>query len=421
MSNSDKEFNFKVFVYVVLLIGGLAIFVNVYLGGEQDAETELDSSEIKPKSQFVGSEPNLEEEILEIESPEIDVVIVDDIKPNETEKKTAEVRYIEDSFEERDRYAPHPWFEVNPSAEDLRKCRALERKPLPYTEYYDREQSRMVKKYQPKFTYRIWVRHKSRNYDFEKVFRDKRAREAVVDNLNKTLYSMYADYIALLGGESLYQAHIDIVIAWRSSDYSEILTYYNKEHMISKSAGVYFPSEHLAVSRLPRTIEGSVDWPEFNEIMAHETGHAMNFVQFGYMNRWSQEGIAQYQAHKVGSDYSSLFISRDEWLRASQYLDYPYPFESLLYVEEGWENNSAQLYASAFAYVQYFATQRPDILKQILRLEQQQLCDAVSRAALPSIVDPDSLLYTDMQNWFDQSLSSYETRKAELDKLKVEK
>jgi hypothetical protein len=123
----------------------------------------------------------------------------------------------------------------------------------------------------------------------------------------------------------------------------------------------------------------------------------------------------------VNAEHPSLFISREEWLRVSEGLAYPYPFESLLEVSEEWLDNMHQLYATTFAYTQYFATQRPDILKQVLRLEQEQLCASVNKAVLSSIVDPDSMLYTDMQNWFDSKLSNYNAKKAELDKRKAEK
>jgi hypothetical protein len=419
MSNSDKEFNFKVLAYCVIALVGLAIAVNVLLTNTQSNDIE--------KTKVVLEEANLPTDIPPTDDEAIESTEFEsegpiyEREPSEPEQQVVKTDYVQDEFEKRDPHAPHPWFEVNPSAEDLRKCRALERKPLPFVEYYDSEQSRMLKKYHPKFTYKIWVRSNGKNYAFENVFRNKRGRERVRDNLNKTLFSMYEDYIALLGGETLYQAHVDIVIAWDSDDYSEILTYYNAEHLISKSAGIYFPQEHLAVSRLPRTIEGYIDWPEFNDTMAHETGHAMDFVQFGYKNRWASEGLAQFHAHKVNAEHPSLFISREEWLRVSEGLAYPYPFESLLEVSEEWLDNMHQLYATTFAYTQYFATQRPDILKQVLRLEQEQLCASVNKAVLSSIVDPDSMLYTDMQNWFDSKLSNYNAKKAELDKRKAEK
>ncbi|MFY8299279.1 hypothetical protein AAEU28_10955 [Pseudoalteromonas sp. SS15] len=393
MADSNVKAGFsKAYIFIaVLLISsiGIVIFVTTY----------------KPKKVKIDVET--QELVLSPERPE--PVEYEEPKPVVIKEAPTLKRYDAEAKKPKlDPHAPHPWLRVTPSSDDIKACMAIERKKLPYTEVYNPESEQIEKYYDFELPVRILVVEdgifKNLNAHFEQDI-----AEQIESVVNKTIQRMFIDYIRVLGGHSLYVAEIKLWIAATDSDYADILTKIGAEDHIETSAGLYSPTKHLAISRTRLDYRGQIDLTSFLGTIAHETAHAFNFIQFGYMNRWSTEGIAEYYEYQFKTRYPGYFMSQKEWDDATGLVYYPLEFDKLLTENESWKDeNRGLLYASAHAYIDYFQKDRPDLLKQILDFEQRQLCRPARREKVAEIVDPHNMLFSDIQTRHERLMRDYE-------------
>ncbi|MFC0118691.1 hypothetical protein ACFFK7_12285 [Pseudoalteromonas xiamenensis] len=299
--------------------------------------------------------------------------------------------------------APHPWLEVTPSKADLELCRTLERLPI----VYDEKTEHFSDLYQLdiKLVY-------SRRYTMPlSEFVNQRFEKKIYETVSTHLDKVYRQYIDWLGYEKLYQSKIDILIAYDLETYEALLDKYHAS-MPSNIPGVYLPLEHIALVHLPRTYEGYIDTNSLLRTTIHESVHAVNFVQFGYMHRWAQEGLAQYFAHFYESENPELFLDKATWDARSNYLGAPLLFDDVINTNEMWRDNRHALYASAFAFIQYLSTlpKADNPLLRILKFENEQPCSVVNKAWTSGALDFDGMFNNNVLTWFEYLVLDHEAR-----------
>ncbi|WMN60718.1 DUF1570 domain-containing protein [Pseudoalteromonas xiamenensis] len=299
--------------------------------------------------------------------------------------------------------APHPWLEVRPSMADLELCRRLERVPIVYDEKTER--------FTDLYHLEIQLVY-SRRYTMPlSEFVNQKFENKIYETVSKHLDKVYSQYIDWLGYEKLYQSDIKILIAYDLETYEALLDKYHASTP-SNIPGVYLPLEHISLVHLPLTYEGYIDTNSLLRTTIHESVHAVNFVQFGYMHRWAQEGLAQYFAHFYESENPELFLDKATWDARSNYLGAPLLFDDVINTNEMWSDNRHALYASAFAFIQYLSTlsKADNPLLRILKFENKQPCSVVNKTWTSGALDFDGMFNNNVLTWFEYLVLDHEAR-----------
>jgi len=307
-------------------------------------------------------------------------------------------------------HAPHPWelVEVTPAQEQL--CRDMALEPLTYKEVYDEELQTNKRIYSDYYDLSITILHNGKEYSVGSIY-GKKTEKWMLSNINRHLERVYESYFNWLGAENLFKTPINIKLAINQTQYFNAL----KEHGAEESAvvrGVYLPWIHQAFVKIPFNDKGQILGQPFMRTLVHEAVHAINFIQFGYMHRWLQEGLAQYFTHYVDHAVPELFLDYDEWENRSGSLGSPLTLQELIYPSDHWLEDRQALYATSFAFVQYFSElpEPKNLLLTILKTENTQRCSSLNKQWVESTLDPENLLYSNIQSWFDHTVIYFSER-----------
>lgn len=400
MSDNNKS-GTRIFAVVLIVIIVLVIVVQLFIKSVSDPveqEAVIASFNDKENKVELAQDTNTDASTAPLE-------LTKDVQlDSETDKNIIEQDH---SFTE---HAPHPWelIEVTPAQEQL--CRDMELQPLAFENVYDEDLKANKRIYSDYYDLSITILHNSKEYSLSSVY-GKQTEKWVLSNIKRHLNRVYESYSMWLGAENLFKAPIDIKLAINQSQYFNALAEHGAEESASVQ-GVYLPLIHQAFVKIPFNEKGQILGQPFMRTLVHEAVHAVNFVQFGYMQRWLQEGLAQYFAHYVDHAAPELFLDYDEWEIRSGSLGSPLTLQELIYPSDHWLEDRQALYATSFAFVQYFSElpEPKNLLLTILKTENTQRCSSLNKQWVESTLDPENLLYSNIQSWFDHTVIYFSER-----------
>ncbi|RZQ53298.1 hypothetical protein C1E23_09470 [Pseudoalteromonas phenolica] len=324
------------------------------------------------------------------------------------------------TFVEQDKsytaHTPHPWELVEVSPVQAQLCRDMELTPLTYKEVFDSDSQETKRVYSDYYELNLSILHNDREYSIASVYNEgteKWLKAHMKDYLDR-VYDTYSEW---LGPEKLFKTQINIKLALNQTQYFNALAEHDAEES-AKVQGVYLPWLHTAFVKIPHNERNQIIGMRLLQVLVHESVHAINFVQFGYMHRWAQEGLAQYFTHFVETRTPELFLSYEQWERRSESLAEPLSFQDVIEPSGHWLENRSALYASSFAYVQYFSNleKSENKLITLLNTELKQRCSVLKKGWSKTHLDPNDLLYTNIQNWFEHTVIYHSQRADELEK-----
>ena len=114
----------------------------------------------------------------------------------------------------------------------------------------------------------------------------------------------------------------------------------------------------------------------------HESAHAINRGVIGSTNKWLNEGLAEY-LETISTNLSSAEISPNpDWFNKGKLRNKPMPLPQLLNASHSDWNSDArsQFYATSWAFVYFLMDEvtRREELANIIKLEQQNMCDQLT-------------------------------------------
>ncbi len=407
MSDNNRV-GIRIFSIVVIVIIALVVFVQLFITSVSEQSAQLgtvENSEVKESG-------------VEVEQQ----FPVDTFKlPVDPKENNQEATRLDKIFVEQDHsftaHEPHPWelVEVTPVQERL--CRDMELIPLTYEEIYDPETQEKKRFYSDYYDLNLVILHNGREYSISSVYNEG-TEKWIKNQMRGYLDRVYETYSKWLGAEKLFRTNINIKLALNHTQYFNALAEHDAEES-AKVQGVYLPWLHTGFVKIPHNQKNQIIGMRLLQVLVHESVHAINFVQFGYMHRWAQEGLAQYFTHYVDHKTPELFVDYEQWAERSEQLGEPLSFQEMIEPSGHWLENRSALYASSFAYVQYFSslTQQENHLISFLNTELKQRCSVLNKDWSAAQLDPNNLLYTNMQNWFEYTVIYHAERKADYDKV----
>jgi hypothetical protein len=314
-----------------------------------------------------------------------------------------------------DEAVAHPWDEVEPTARELRLCRDMQLTPVSYT-------NKVGEKAYDLFSLNLYFFHNGQQYPIEHTLA-KRYVDKVRHELKANLNTVYAKYIEWFGDKPLSKTIININITSSREQYISALLDNGAEDSLS-SLGVYLPWKHEAFVNLPTTNENWIDHASFISTLTHEATHAINFVQFGYMHRWAQEGLAEYFEFLASNNNRELAVTYKDWQARTEGLGEPFSFSDLIFQNDKWSQNKGALYTTSLVYMQYFSSLPHDKNPLIKVLSEEMLprCSTLDKSITVDMLDNDGLLASNLYEWFSHNVIHSNERETEwAEKIKTQK
>ncbi|MBQ4833625.1 hypothetical protein J8L70_10270 [Pseudoalteromonas sp. MMG010] len=310
-------------------------------------------------------------------------------------------------IEDLDTSVAHQWHEVKPTSRDLKLCRDMQLTPIAYTN----EDGSTGFDY---LTLTLIAWHNGKTYPLEDIY-GRSFSESVSKALYDNLEQVYLQYIKWFGAQRLSKTDITIYITNSREQYINALLDNGADDSIN-SLGVYLPQKHKAFVNIPYTTDKRFDSTSFMSTLTHEGTHAINFVQFGYMHRWAQEGLAEYFEFLSNTDTPELALSYKQWQVYSDNLGEPFTLADLIYQNEKWSQNKGALYTTSLIYMQYFSSLSLDNNPLVNMLIDEMLprCSTIDKSKTIDILDSDGLLSSNMYEWFSHNVIHYKDRAIEL-------
>jgi len=387
---------FLVLLAVLILVVGVNLFINSF--DSQDTRVYAEPIEALVENVYVNYEG-----FKPAAAP-----IVNKIKPEHVEKRLRRnIDTIKHEAPPHIEHTPHQWLAVNPTSEQKRLCSLLERPPLKFTRIYDPDSKRYMNRYYGFFEINISVLFRGEYRPLEHYF-----SEQFVDDLKwelrRNLLFVYQEYMDWFEPENLSKSVIDLKVTLNDKQYFNELVKHGAESSVN-NPGVYIPWIHQAYINLPRYDNGYLNRTLFIDILTHEAVHAINFVQFGYMQRWAQEGLAQYFAYRSESGEHLASLRIDEWDKRTGSMSQPFVMDDLIIPNKSWQEDEAILYASSLVYTQYFSSLPKDKNPFISFLYNEMLprCSTVNEENTIDLLDPENMLNSDFFNWFEKNVYLY--------------
>ncbi|TLX45108.1 hypothetical protein C1E24_20670 [Pseudoalteromonas phenolica] len=393
MSNKNKGFKIKkVLLFVFLLLVCLIALVNFVVLYQPEKIAVAQPSVLQTRVENVKDEPLIEE-----------------LETSKYKNNKHVMNEHNEVNEDEHMHVDHPWFAVRPSHEEIDYCNRIPRLPIKVVKRFDAETNQyfLHYKYKDYADLEITAYLKGKYYELEDVFHQEDIKK-IYKNARRSINWNYHHYIEWLGLRKVYKSNLKVVIAVTQNDYAELLEKYGSTFDPNKYAGIFFGRHNLSVVKLKTKDNNEIFWRYFNRTMAHELSHAIVFTQVGYLQRWFTEGLAQYMAHSVFTNYPELFMSEKQWKRISSNLSEPLPIDLVVNENDYWDERVSQLYASSFAITQYLALQQADVLAGFLKLERDNKCAPANKSASLSIINPTFSLDSEVQNWFYETVNNYE-------------
>ena len=407
MSDNNRV-GVRVFSIVAIIIIVLVVHVQFFITSVSQQEEQTDITE----------NSELEINDIEVEQPLTPNTLQLPIDSKEVNK---EVTRVGKKFIEQDHsftaHEPHPWELVEVSPVQERLCKDMKLTPLTYEEIYDPDTQQTKRVYSDYYDLNLVILHNGREYSISSVYNEG-TEKWIKTQVSGYLNRVYETYSKWLGPEKLFKTDVNIKLALNHTQYFNALAEHDAEES-AKVQGVYLPRLHTGFVKIPHNDKNQIQGTRLLQVLVHESVHAINFVQFGYMHRWAQEGLAQYFAHYVDHKTPELFVDYEQWAQRSGHLGEPLSFKELIEPSGHWLENRSALYASSFAYVQYFSslTQAENHLISVLNTELKQRCSVLNKEWSASQLDPNNQLYTNIQNWFEYTVIYHSDRKADYDKV----
>lgn len=107
--------------------------------------------------------------------------------------------------------------------------------------------------------------------------------------------------------------------------------------------------------------------------IVHEITHTINRHWYGQMVIWLNEGMAEYSEHPKD-------ITKNSWFN---YLSNNKPVSLAVLFrgdKEDWRMNSAQFYATSWAFVSFLMTENKEVMSRMLLVESENGCSEISRS-----------------------------------------
>lgn len=144
----------------------------------------------------------------------------------------------------------------------------------------------------------------------------------------------------------------------------------------------------------------------------HEATHAINRGIIGYSPQWLNEGLAEYSEYiEVTSEKTRIYPSKS-WTRHNKISQPLLPLYTLLTAtNKDWNSElRTNFYASSWAFIYFMMDnqQRKGMLAQIIKHEQQNLCNVINIEQIENIIGiPIKTLQIQFNRWVQLKLKSH--------------
>lgn len=222
--------------------------------------------------------------------------------------------------------------------------------------------------------------------------------------LTLKLNKLFEIYGQLIDRASLKKIDINLRIYSSKIAFNQIKAQYNMP-ISDNTPGFYTYATnqaHLLLTNNASTMRTSI----------HEATHAINRGIIGYSPNWLNEGLAEYTEYIDVAGHNSKVYPNKNWTRNNRISEKLLPLHILLTATKGdWGSKLRnRLYATSWAFIYFMMDdpQRKTKLANIIRFEQQNLCDISNfQEIVKTIGMPVKALEKHFNNWARLKLLSH--------------